>query len=87
MTPAGVMAPENLKELYQPSELTTVWHGGNICENSGGTLQEVIFMHQREWDEGPPLFLLAYRELTHKTRGTMPASTVFGRPAIWGFPW
>jgi hypothetical protein len=40
MTPAGVMASENLEELYQPSEFTTVWHGGNICENSGGTPEE-----------------------------------------------
>jgi hypothetical protein len=41
--------------------------------------RKVILMHQREWDEKPPLFLLAHRALTHKNIGTMPASMVFGR--------
>jgi hypothetical protein len=43
MTPAGVIAPGNLQELYQPSESTTAWHNGKICENSGGTPEEGQF--------------------------------------------
>jgi hypothetical protein len=39
----------------------------------------VVASHQRDWDEGLPLFLLAYRASTNDTTGFTPASLVFGR--------
>jgi hypothetical protein len=41
-------------------------------------LRKVIASHQRDWDEGLPLFLLAYRTSTHDATGLTPASLVFG---------
>jgi hypothetical protein len=48
----------------------------NILEEH---LTKVDSMHQREWDEGLPIFLLAYRPSTDETRGTTPGSMVFRR--------
>jgi hypothetical protein len=42
-------------------------------------LRKVVASHQKDWDEGLPLFLLAYRASTHDTTGLTPASLVFGR--------
>jgi hypothetical protein len=35
-------------------------------------LRKVVASHQRDWDEGLPLFLLAYRASTHDTTGLTP---------------
>jgi hypothetical protein len=42
-------------------------------------LRKVVTSHQRDWDEGLPLFLLAYRTSTHDATGLTPASLVFGQ--------
>jgi hypothetical protein len=42
-------------------------------------LRKVVASRQRDWDEGLPLFLLAYRASTRDTTGLTPASLVFGR--------
>jgi transposase InsO family protein len=42
-------------------------------------LQKVVMSHQRDWDTRLPIFLLAYRAVTHDTTGLTPASLVFGR--------
>jgi hypothetical protein len=42
-------------------------------------LRKVAASHQKDWDEGLPLFLLAYRASTHDMTGLTPASQVFGR--------
>jgi hypothetical protein len=42
-------------------------------------LRKVVSTHQRDWDERLPIFLLAYRALTHDTTGMTPANMVFGR--------
>jgi hypothetical protein len=39
----------------------------------------VISMHQRDWDERLPIFLLAYKASTHETTDMMPASMLFMR--------
>jgi hypothetical protein len=41
-------------------------------------LRKIITLHQRDWDEKLPLFLLAYRPSTHDTTGLTPAHLVFG---------
>jgi hypothetical protein len=52
-----------------------------------------ILMHQRDWDERLPIFLLSYRGLTSGTTSMIPSRMVFGSelllPCIlfsWGFP-
>jgi hypothetical protein len=42
-------------------------------------LRKVVSIHQRDWDERLPIFLLAYRASTHETTGVTPANMVFGR--------
>jgi hypothetical protein len=42
-------------------------------------VRKVVASQQRDWDEGLPLFLLAYRASTHNTTGLTPASLVFRR--------
>jgi hypothetical protein len=42
-------------------------------------LRKVVLMHQRDWDERLPIFLLAYRALTDETTGMTPANMVFVR--------
>jgi len=42
-------------------------------------LRKVVSTHQRDWDERPTIFLLAYRAPTHETTGVMPANMLFGR--------
>jgi hypothetical protein len=42
-------------------------------------LRKVVASHQKDWDEGLPLFLLACRVSTHDTTGFTPARVVFGR--------
>jgi hypothetical protein len=42
-------------------------------------LRKVVASHQRDWDEGLPLFLLAYGASTHDTTGLTPADLEFGR--------
>ncbi|PNF25244.1 hypothetical protein B7P43_G13747 [Cryptotermes secundus] len=41
--------------------------------------RKVVTSLQMDWDEGLPLFLLAYRASTHDTMGLTPAILVFGR--------
>lgn len=36
-------------------------------------------MHQRDWEERPPIFPSAYRVSTHETTGITPANLVFAR--------
>jgi hypothetical protein len=40
-------------------------------------LRKVVVPHQRDWDEGLPLFLLAYRAASHDTTDLTLASLVF----------
>jgi hypothetical protein len=42
-------------------------------------LKRVVLMHQKDWNERLPIFLLTCRASTHETTGTMPASMVFWR--------
>jgi hypothetical protein len=42
-------------------------------------LRKVVASHQRDWDEGLPLFLLVCRASTHDTTGLTPDSLVFGQ--------
>jgi hypothetical protein len=64
---------------------TTILHpqSDDMVERYMKTVEEhvrrVVASHQRDWDEGLPLFLLACRASTHDTTGLTPASLVFGR--------
>jgi len=42
-------------------------------------LRRVVSIHQRDWDERLPIFLLAYRASTHEATGVTPTNMVFGR--------
>jgi transposase InsO family protein len=42
-------------------------------------LRMVSSIHQRDWDERLPIFLLTYRASTQKTTGVTLANMVFGR--------
>jgi hypothetical protein len=42
-------------------------------------LRKVVATHQKDWDEGLPLFLLAYRASTHDTTGLTPADLGFSK--------
>jgi hypothetical protein len=42
-------------------------------------LRKVVTSHQRDWNEGLPVFLLAYKASTYDTLGMIPASLVLGR--------
>jgi hypothetical protein len=42
-------------------------------------LRKVILMHQRDWDERLPIFLLAKRASTHENTGSAPDSMFFRR--------
>jgi hypothetical protein len=43
-------------------------------------LRKVVSVHQRDWDERLPIFLLAYWASTHETTGVTLANMVFGAP-------
>jgi hypothetical protein len=42
-------------------------------------LKKVASIHQRDWNERLPIFLLAYQASTHETTGMVSANTVCGR--------
>jgi hypothetical protein len=70
-TPAGsVMAPQSLQDAHHPSAFTE-------------HLRKVVSMHQRNWGESLPLFLLVYRASTHKTTGMLPPTWCPGGSYIY----
>jgi hypothetical protein len=42
-------------------------------------MRKVTVLHERNWDTGLPIFLLAYRASKHDTVGLTTANLVFGR--------
>ena len=44
-----------------------------------GHLSQVASTHQRNWDESPHIFMLAYRASTQETTGMKPANMVLVR--------
>jgi hypothetical protein len=53
------------------------WHDGQYVKNVDKHLHKDVLAHQTDWDERPPIFMLAYRASTHNITGTMPVSMVF----------
>jgi hypothetical protein len=45
-------------------------------------LRKVISMHQKDWDERLPIFLLAHRTSSHKTTCTMSPAWCMGESYI-----
>jgi transposase InsO family protein len=76
---------EVLKRLGMSITCTTSLHpqSDDMVERYIKTIEEhlrkVVTSHQKDWDDGLPLFPLAYRASTHDTTGLTPASLVFGR--------